>query len=259
MTGRYWNPQNDTLCPKTKEKLQWDERRGTIMIKLNPIPTEYILELENRSQKFFYCCEDSELHVRLLSKGSYKGTRKPQGIWLWRPVEFDWRSSTGLEEIETLLLQGTHKILCKPRPKAKDWLSHRRLKNYMLVLEGLLQRHGIAVAHHRDKGTRNRSPKKYLLAGALLEVTLSQSLQTPGLGSLWSNNRNGEWPHYQQTSRLKFYWAWPCPPEQNPVLSTASPSHQEACTSLLALSTRRQTAEELQSCSLQAKTTITES
>ena len=50
------------------------------MIKLNTIPTEYILKLENRSQKFSYCCEDSEVHVRLPSMGSYKGTRKPQGI-----------------------------------------------------------------------------------------------------------------------------------------------------------------------------------
>ena len=28
--------------------------------------------------------------------GSGKGTENPQGIWLWRPVEFDYRTYTGL-------------------------------------------------------------------------------------------------------------------------------------------------------------------
>ena len=30
------------------------------------------------------------------TRGSSKGTEKPQGIWLWRPVGFDYRTSTGL-------------------------------------------------------------------------------------------------------------------------------------------------------------------
>lgn len=46
-----------------------------------------------------------------------------------------------------------------------------------------------------------------------------------------------------QTVGLKFYWAWPCPPGQDPVFHTSSPSHQEACRSLLASSTRGQTEE----------------
>ena len=41
---------------------------------------------------------------------------------------------------------------------------------------------------------------------------------------------------------LKIYWAWPCPPEQDPIFQTiASPSHWEASTSLLPSSIRRQT------------------
>ena len=35
-----------------------------------------------------------------------KGTGNPQGIWLSSPVVFDYRSSTGLEETETTLLEG---------------------------------------------------------------------------------------------------------------------------------------------------------
>ena len=40
-------------------------------------------------------------------------------------------------------------------------------------------------------------------------------------------------PTHQQMTGLKFYWAQPCPPEQDPVFPTASPSHQEARTIIL--------------------------
>ena len=46
---------------------------------------------------------------------------------------------------------------------------------------------------------------------------------------------------HQQKFGLKIYWAWPFPPEQEPVLPTASPSHKEASTSLLSSSIRGQT------------------
>ena len=39
----------------------------------------------------------------------------------------------------------------------------------------------------------------------------------------------------------KLNWAWPCPPDQDPVLPIANLSHQEASTSLLSLSIRGQT------------------
>ena len=42
-------------------------------------------------------------------------------------------------------------------------------------------------------------------------------------------------------------WAWPCPPEQDPIFPTASASHQEAHTSFLSSSIREQT-EELRMC-----------
>ena len=57
-------------------------------------------------------------------------------------------------------------------------------------------------------------------------------------------------PSHQQKTGLKTYWAWPCPQAQDgqnfslqPIksLPTASPSHQETCTSLLFSSMRRQT------------------
>ena len=50
-------------------------------------------------------------------------------------------------------------------------------------------------------------------------------------------------PIHQQKIGLKIYWAWFCPPEQDPVFPTVSPSHQEACSSLLSSSIRGQTEE----------------
>ena len=55
-------------------------------------------------------------------------------------------------------------------------------------------------------------------------------------------NRERVQPHLSATG-WKVYWAWPCPPEQDPVFPTASPSHQEAHTSLLSSSIRGQTEE----------------
>ena len=52
----------------------------------------------------------------------------------------------------------------------------------------------------------------------------------------------GGWgPTYQQKMELKIYWERPHPPEQGLAYPTASPSHQEASTSLLSSSIRGQT------------------
>ena len=51
-----WNlpkkKKKDTPHPKTKMKLQKEGRRGTITIKLNPIPTGWVIhKLENKNTK----------------------------------------------------------------------------------------------------------------------------------------------------------------------------------------------------------------
>ena len=48
-------------------------------------------------------------------------------------------------------------------------------------------------------------------------------------------------PTHQQKIRLKIYWAWPCPSEQDPVSPSVSLSHQEASISLLSFTIRGQT------------------
>jgi len=52
--GGHWDPpKKDTPHPRTREKLQQDGRRGTIMIKKsNPIPTRWVThKLENNTKE----------------------------------------------------------------------------------------------------------------------------------------------------------------------------------------------------------------
>ena len=91
--GRWNPPKKDNPRPKTKKQPQWDGRRGTITINLNPIPTYGWVthRLENRiPKKFSQCCEDCEPQVRLPSLGIRQRdwesprnlTLRASGIWL---------------------------------------------------------------------------------------------------------------------------------------------------------------------------------
>ena len=92
---------------------------------------------------------------------------------------------------------------------------------------------------------QQQSWKVLLGISPLRELTLSQSgidprAETPQAKQVTRRECS---PTYQRITGLKFYWAWPCLPDQDPVFPTTSPSHQETYTSLLASSTRRQTEE----------------
>ena len=150
--------------------------------------------------------------------GSGNGRRNFQRIRLWRLVGIDCRTSRGLGETETLLLEGTHKIVCASGPRGKEQWPHRRLnQTYLLVLEGLLQWQGAAVAHHGDKDTDSRSSGKYSLAWAFLESTVSPTKRpvtsSYRLTSIYPQAKHLTGreltPTHQQTSGLKFYWALP--------------------------------------------------
>ena len=52
--------------------------------------------------------------------GSDKGTGNPQGSWPCRPVGLDYRTSRGLGETETPVLEDTKKLLHTLRPKGKE-------------------------------------------------------------------------------------------------------------------------------------------
>ena len=77
---------------------------------------------------------------------------------------FDCRTLTGLVETETPLLEGTHKVVCASGPRGRSSDPIGLNETYLLVLEGLLQRRGVAVSHREDKDTGSRSSGKYSLA-----------------------------------------------------------------------------------------------
>ena len=77
---------------------------------------------------------------------------------------FDCRTSTELGETETPLLKDKHNVVCASVHKGRNSDPHRRLnQTYLLVLEGLLQRQGVALSHSEDKETGSRSSGKYSL------------------------------------------------------------------------------------------------
>ena len=146
--------------------------------------------------------------------GSRHMRKNSQRIRLWRLVGFDCRPSTGLGETETSLLEGTHKVVCASAPRGKEQWPHRRLnQTYLLVLEGLLQRRGVAVAHSRDGNAGSGSSGKCSLAWAFPESTISPTKEPVDFsaGSLQAKHPTGKElsPTQQQTSGLKFYWALP--------------------------------------------------
>ena len=125
-------------------------------------------------QKSTHWSEGSEPHVRLPNLGVWQQgeeflenqTLKASGIWL---QDFD---RTGGNRDSTL---GGHtqSSVCL-RTQGKEQWPHRRLnQTYLLVLESLLQRWGLAVSHRENKDTGSRSSGKYSLAWALPEFTIS--------------------------------------------------------------------------------------
>ena len=142
--------------------------------------------------------------------------RSPQRIWLWRQAGFDCRNYTGLGKTETPPLEDMHKDLWAPGPRGeKQWPNKKLGQIYLLVLEGLLQRHRVAVAHCGDKNTDSSSSGKYSLAWVLLEATIIP-IQWPvssNAGKPQAKQPTGREHSFtnQQTSGLKSYWAQPCP------------------------------------------------
>ena len=78
-------------------------------------------------KKFSHCCESSRPHTDFPTWGSGKGTESPRGIWLWRPVGFEYTTSTGLGK-EKL----TNKTLCAPGPRRREQWPHKRLSQICL-------------------------------------------------------------------------------------------------------------------------------
>ena len=114
-------------------------------------------------------------------------------------------------------------------------------QTYLLVLEGLLQRWGVAVAHHEDKDTGSRSSGKYSLAWALPESTISPTKE-PGrlqcrVASGQETNREGTQPHPLEDKQITVLLSYAhqsntqlCPPPVPHIRKLAQASHIAAST-----------------------------
>ena len=60
---------------------------------------------------------------------SVKGFENPQGIWLWRSVRFDYRTST---ELGKQILGGHEQNLVNTRARKKEHCAHKRLSQTCL-------------------------------------------------------------------------------------------------------------------------------
>jgi len=140
--------------------------------------------------------------------GSGRGTKNPQGIWLWRPVGFDYRTYTGLGK-QTL---GGHKQnLVRTGSQEKGAVTPQRLTQTCLwVSRSLRWRRGSAVACCRVGDTEWGSAATGAFErGCHFLHYLHHNLV--------SGQTREQSPAHQQKIELKIYWAWPHPPEQNPV------------------------------------------
>ena len=195
--------------------------------------------------------------------GSRKGTRNPQGSWLM--ASGIWLQDfyrTGGNSDSTLGGHIQNLVLTRTQRKGQ-WPQRKLNQTNLLVLEGLLRRRGWVVARLWDRSVDSSGSGKCPMARTLLEDAISPTLETVDSRTrshLAKKLTEKEYsPSHLQAVGLKFYWAWPCPPGQDPVFHTSSPSHQEACRSLLASSTRGQT-EEARRTTISAsrmKTTVT--
>ena len=127
--------------------------------------------------------------------GSSKGTENSQGIWLWRPVGFDYRTSTGLEAQN---LGGHKQNLWAPGPRRKEEWPHKILsQTFLWVYQNLWRRCGLTVACHWVRGTEQNSLGISPLEGGCLYCHYHcHSLARP-------NYREGTQPHRSAENWIK--------------------------------------------------------
>ena len=168
--------KKDTPHPKTKEKPQWDGRRGVIRVKSNPITAgwvthrlenTYTTEVHPLEWRFWAPRQVPNLGVRQREEEFLENQAlKASGIW-WQDCD-----RTGRNRDSTLGGHTQSSVRIGTQGK-EQWPQGRLNQTYLLVLEGLLQRRVVAVAHRGDNDTGSRSSGKYSLAWALSESTIS--------------------------------------------------------------------------------------
>ena len=135
--------KKDTPHPKTKDKPQWDGRRGAITIKSNPITAGWVThKLENTYTTEVHPLERMFCpHVGLPNLGVRQ--------WEYKFLENQTlkASGIGLQDLDRTggnrdsTLGGHTQSSVHTETQGKEQWPHRRLnQTYLLVLEGLLQR-----------------------------------------------------------------------------------------------------------------------
>ena len=168
---------------------------------------------------------------------SGQGTGNLQGIWLWRPVRFDYRNSTGLGDIDSWRVKTKSCPYLDTGKRSSDPTGGWARPNYECLR-----------VSSKGMGQQWCTMGTGALATAVLGDlwVLQEVANSPTIESV--DSRTGS-PHaklsltgrehsptHQQITGLKFYCAQPCPPEQDPVFHTASLSHQKAYLSHLSSS-----------------------
>ena len=77
---------------------------------------------------------------------------------------FDCRTSTGLGETETPILEGTHKVVCALGPRGRSSDPGETEPDLPAGVGRPPAEAGVVVAHREDKDTGSRSSGKYSLA-----------------------------------------------------------------------------------------------
>ena len=84
-------------------------------------------------QKFSHRSESSEPHARLPCIGFWHQEEEPSEHLALKASMLDYRSSTGLEETETPLVNGAHRSCVHQVPTQKQWLHRNLCHAYHLV------------------------------------------------------------------------------------------------------------------------------
>ena len=202
--------KKDTPHPKTKEKPQWDGRRGAITAKSNPITAgwvthrlenTYTTEVHPLEWRFWAPSQVSNLGVQQREEEYLENqTLRASGIWL---QDFD---RTGGNRDSTL---GGHtqSSVCIGTQGKEQWPQGRLNQTYLLMLEGLQQRRGWLWL---NVGTRTLAAQ---VLGSTPWRELSQSPplappMSPGRLHCWvvsgqTNNKEGIQPHPSSVNRIK--------------------------------------------------------
>ena len=158
--------KKDVPCLKTKNKPQWDGRTWTIMIKSNSIPARWVFhKLENNNTKEVFPLLWRFWAPRQVSQpGDLTGTGKSQGIWPWRPVGFDYRTSTRLGEIETSVLQCTKKSYTHQHQRKGAVTPRETEPKLPASVGGSPAEVWVGSGSTQDRGTGSSSPRRSPLA-----------------------------------------------------------------------------------------------